>query len=60
MGNEVMLRDFPKRERRAAVCYSQWKKSKGEDIEETKKEEKKEPQNDMKEVVDSIVDRNKK
>ncbi len=28
MGNEVMLKEYPKQEQRAAICYSQSKKTK--------------------------------
>jgi len=28
MGNDTMVKEFPKQEQRAAVCYAQWRKSK--------------------------------
>jgi hypothetical protein len=31
MESEVMNREFPENDQRAAVCYSQWRKSKGKD-----------------------------
>lgn len=30
MGNKTMLSEFPDQKQRAAVCYSKWRRSKGE------------------------------